>query len=165
MLDDVALSSTVAGIAQLDLSRTGALVYRRGGGDAGLLTVTWIEGAGKTEPLLAKPGRYSRPELSPDGQRLALDVWEGSASDIWVYDFKRDTMTRLSFTGAFSPIWSPDGRYIIAWGTTAQGMFAARSDGAGTAQPLTRSKDQVSVVLHPGRKAPGVQRSEFEKRI
>jgi hypothetical protein len=159
MLDDVA--SDVAGIPQLDLSRTGTLVYRRGGGDAGLLTVTWIEGAGKTESLLAKPGRYSRPELSPDGQRLALDVWEGSASDIWVYDFKRDTMTRLSFTGtAYSPIWSPDGRYIIAWGTTASGMFAARSDGAGTAQPLTRSKDQES----PWSFTPDGRRMAFSDR-
>jgi serine/threonine-protein kinase len=145
MLDDVDHSGF--GVARLDVSRTGALVYQRGGGDAGLFTVTWIEGAGKTEPLLAKPGLYSRPELSPDGQRLALDVWDGSASDIWVYDFKRDTMTRLSFTGtAYGPIWSPDGRYIIAWGRPSAegGMFATRSDGAGQPQPLTRSKDQQS---------------------
>ncbi|MGD1072617.1 MAG: protein kinase [Bryobacteraceae bacterium] len=142
MLDDVAHSPV--GSAHLEISRTGALVYRRGGGDTGLLTVTWIEGAGKTEPLLAKPGLYDRPELSPDGQRLAVDVTEASGQDIWVYDWKRDTMTRLSFTGtAFSPIWSPDGRYI-AWGSSAQGMFAARSDGAGQPQPLTRSTDQQS---------------------
>jgi serine/threonine-protein kinase len=141
MLDDVAYSSI--GIAQLEISRTGALVYRRGQ-DAGMLTVSWIEGAGKTEPLLAKPSLYGRPELSPDGQRLAVDVTEGSGSDIWVYDWKRDTMTRLSFTGtARSPIWSPDGRYI-AWGTQAQGMFAARSDGAGKPQPLTQSKNVQS---------------------
>jgi serine/threonine-protein kinase len=138
MLDDVAYSSI--GIAQLEISRTGALVYRRDGGDAGLLTVTWIEGAGKTEPLLAKPSLYSRPELSPDGQRLAVDVTERSGSDIWVYDWRRDTMTRLSFTGtAVSPIWSPDGRYI-AWGTVSEGMFVARSDGAGQPQPLTQRK-------------------------
>jgi serine/threonine-protein kinase len=142
MLDDVTHSQV--GSAHMEISRTGALVYRRGGGDAGMLTVTWIEGGGKTEPLLAKPGLYDRPELSPDGQRLALDVTEGSGPDIWVYDWHRDTMTRLSFTGtAFSPIWSPDGRYI-AWGSSAQGMFAARSDGAGQPQQLTRSTDQQS---------------------
>ena len=142
MLEDVAVGPN--GRAQLEISRTGALVYRRASGDAGLLTVTWIEGGGKTTPLLAKPGHYSRPELSPDGQRLALDVWDGTASDIWVYDIRRDTMTRLSFTGtARSAIWSPDGRYI-AWGTDTEGMFAARSDGAGQAQPLTRSKNQQS---------------------
>jgi serine/threonine-protein kinase len=140
MLDDVARS--VRGAAQLEISRTGALVYRRGGQDAGLLTVTWIEGAGKTEPLLAKPGRYDRPELSPDGQRLALDVLEGSGVDIWVYDFKRDTMTRLTFTGnGQNAIWSPDGRYIAFW-ALGEGTFATRSDGAGQTQPLTRSKNR-----------------------
>jgi serine/threonine-protein kinase len=158
MLDDV--NHSAIGSAQLDVSRTGALVYRRGGGDAGLLTVTWIEGAGKTEPLLAKPGLYDRPELSPDGQRLAVDVTEGSGSDIWVYDWKRDTMTRLSFTGtAISPMWSPDGRYI-AWGTAAQGMFAARSDGAGQPQPLTQSKDQQS----PWSFTPDGRRLAFQDR-
>jgi serine/threonine-protein kinase len=158
MLDDV--DHSAFGVAQLDVSRTGALVYQRGGGDAGLLTVTWIEGAGKTEPLLAKPGLYSRPELSPDGQRLAVDFTEGSGSDIWVYDWKRDTMTRLSFTGsAISPIWSPDGRYI-AWGTLSGGMFAARSDGAGQPQPLTQSKDQQS----PWSFTPDGRRLAFQYR-
>jgi eukaryotic-like serine/threonine-protein kinase len=163
MLDDVA--RTGLGTAQLDLSRTGALVYRRGGGDAGLLTVTWIEGAGKTEPLLAKPGRYNRPELSPDGQWLALDVRDESGVDIWVYDWKRDTMTRLTFTGnGQNATWSPDGRYI-AWWMAAQGMIAARSDGAGQPQPLTRSTPPDSMVFHPGRKTAGVHGSGLEKRL
>ena len=43
---------------------------------------------------------YGRPSLSPDGQRLALEVTEGSGTDIWVYDWQRDTMTRLTFSGS-----------------------------------------------------------------
>jgi len=35
--------------------------------------VQWLDGAGKIQPLLAKPGRYQEPSLSPDGSRLALD--------------------------------------------------------------------------------------------
>jgi Tol biopolymer transport system component len=137
-LDDVAHSSS--GTGHLDFSRTGTLVYRKGGEDSGLLTVSWIEGAGKTEPLLAKPGLYSRPVLSPDGQRLALEVTDGSKSDIWVYDWQRDTMTRLTFTGtADNAAWSPDGRYIVFRGVG--GMSVARSDGAGKPEALTETKD------------------------
>ncbi len=140
ILDDVASTGTL-GTALLSISRTGTLVYRKGGGGTGLLTVAWLDGAGKTQPLLAKPGVYGRPSLSQDGQRLALEVTEGSGRDIWVYDWQRDTMTRLTFDGkAQIPAWSPDGRYIV-FASIGAGMSVTRSDGAGKAQPSTESKD------------------------
>jgi Tol biopolymer transport system component len=102
---------------------------------------TWLDGAEKVQPLLAKPGAYANPSLSPDGQRLAVDVTEGSGEDIWVYDWQRDTMTRATFTGsADNPVWSPDGRYI-AFRTVGEGLFVTRSDGSGKPQPLTQSKN------------------------
>jgi serine/threonine-protein kinase len=129
------------GSAQLDFSQTGTLIYRSGGAGGELLTVAWLDGTRKTQPLLAKPGIYGRPSLSPDGQRLALEVMEGSGTDIWVYDWQRDTMTRLTFTGnANAPLWSPDGRYI-AFRTLGEGMSVTRSDGSGKPQPLTQSKN------------------------
>ncbi len=129
------------GSAQLDFSQTGTLIYRSGGAGGGLLTVAWLAGAGKVQPLLAKPGNYGRPSMSPDGQRLAIEVSDGSGSDIWLYDWQRDTMTRLTFTGsANGPLWSPDGRYI-AFRTVGEGMYVTRSDGAGKPQPLTQSKN------------------------
>ncbi len=148
ILDDVASSVLIQ--AQFSFSRTGTLVYRRIGGKAGLLTVPWIDGAGKTQPLLAKPGVYGRPSLSPDGQRLALEVTEGSGTEIWVYDWQRDTITRLTFTGNnFAPVWSPDGRYIL-FETYGAGMSVTRSDGAGKPQILIQSKNvQIPVSFTP----------------
>jgi serine/threonine-protein kinase len=129
------------GSAQFDFSQTGTLIYRSGGAGGGLLTVGWLDSAGKTQPLLAKPGNYGRPSMSPDGQRLALEVTEGSGTDIWVYDWQRDTMTRLTFTGnANLPLWSPDGRYI-AFRVLGEGMYVIRSDGSGKPEPLTQSKN------------------------
>ena len=129
------------GSAQLDLSQTGTLIYRSGGTGGGLRTVAWLDGAGKEQPLLAKPGNYGRPSMSPDGQRLALEVTDGSVTDIWLYDLQRDTMMRLTFTGnANGPLWSPDGRYI-AFRTLGEGMYVIRSDGSGKPQPLTHSKN------------------------
>jgi len=66
---------------------------------------------------------------------------EGSGTDIWLYDWQRDTMTRLTFTvNAYAPLWSPDGRYIAVQ-TVGEGLSVIRSDGAGKLQPLTQSKN------------------------
>jgi eukaryotic-like serine/threonine-protein kinase len=63
--------------AQFDFARNGTLMYRNGRGGSELATVQWLDGAGKTQPLLAKPGNYLHPRLSPDGQRLGLLVADG----------------------------------------------------------------------------------------
>jgi serine/threonine protein kinase len=99
-------SSETYGSAQLAFSQTGTVVYGSVG-EGGLRTVQWLDATGKTQPLLAKSGSYLRPSLSPDGTRLAI-----ASSDIWVYDWQRDTMTRLTFNvTAIGPIWPPG-----AWG-------------------------------------------------
>jgi serine/threonine protein kinase/Tol biopolymer transport system component len=135
VLDQVAYSSG-NGSAQFDFSRSGTLVYESGGAvGGGLFTAQWLDGAGRTQPLLAKADNYLVTRLSPDGTRLAV-----AAADIWIYDLQRDTMTRLTFSGAAGPVWSPDGRYIVFRGPG--GIFWTRSDGAGKPQPLTQSKVQ-----------------------
>jgi serine/threonine-protein kinase len=140
VLDQIGYNAQL-GSAQLDFSQTGTLIYRSGGAGGGLLTVAWLDGAGKVQPLLAKPGAYVNPSLSPDGQRLALNVSEGSSADIWVYDWQRDTMTRLTFTGNnFVPIWSQDGRYIV-FQSAGAGTSVIRSDGSSKPMPLTESKN------------------------
>ena len=131
-----------SGSALFDFSQTGVLLYRSGGtAGSGQVTVEWLDSEGMTQPLLAKPGFYTRPRLSPDGQRLALDIPEGSSRDIWIYDLQRDTMTRLTFGAgglALNPVWSPDGRYIAF--SANGGIFWIRSDGAGKPQPLTQTQ-------------------------
>jgi serine/threonine-protein kinase len=123
------------GSAQLDFSRTGTLIYRSGRAGAGLSTVAWLDSAGKVQPLPARPGAYANTALSPDGQRLAVEVTEASGTNIQVYDWQRDTMTQLTFTGKAShEVWSPDGRYI-AFLAIGEGMPVTRSDGSGKPQP------------------------------
>jgi dipeptidyl aminopeptidase/acylaminoacyl peptidase len=135
VLGEVAHNS-VYGSAEFDFSRTGTLVYRSGGAGSGLLTVQWLDNTGNMQQLLSRPGAYVGPRLSPDGNRLALT----SAGDIWIYDWRRDTMTALTFGGAHSnPVWSPDGLYIAF--QAAGGMFWIRSDGAGKPQAITETKN------------------------
>ncbi|MGA2215915.1 MAG: protein kinase [Bryobacteraceae bacterium] len=155
VLEQVAYSFQ-SGFAQLDFSRTGTVVYRTGGPLGGRVTVQWMDSTGKTQPLLAKPGFYLRPRLSPDGGRLAMDMRVGANQDIWVYDWKRSGMTRLTFDGSNqNQVWTPDGRYIIFGGK--RGMFWTRSDGASKPQPLTRSSN----VEYPYSVAPDGKRLAF----
>jgi len=138
LLEHVAYSAQF-GYAQFDFSRNGALIYRSGEG-GGLVTLQWLDGAGKMQPLLAKPGFYLYPKLSPDGRRLAIFTAEGSNGNISVYEPQRDAMTRLTFEagGASWPLWTPDGLYVVFAGPG--GMYWTRADGAGKAQPLTKTK-------------------------
>jgi serine/threonine-protein kinase len=61
-------------------------------------------------------------------------------ADVWVYDLKRDTPTRLTFDGGSYPVWSPDGR-TIAFRKLGEGIFLIPSDGAGKPQQLVQSKN------------------------
>jgi serine/threonine-protein kinase len=139
VLEEVAYSTAI-GSAQFDSSRNGTLVYRIGGAtQRDLVTVQWLDAAGKTQPLLAKPGVYERPRLSPDGERLVF----GDGSDLWVYEARRDAATRLTFHGTknITPVWSPDGRYIVFSGDG--GLWWVRSDAAGKPEPLIKSNNSL----------------------
>jgi serine/threonine-protein kinase len=142
VLDDVAYSPKNGGI-DMDFAGTGTLVYRRasGGGASAMKTIQWVDGTGKKQTLLTKPGDYANVWVSPDGKRLSFVAAEGVNQSVWVYDIQRDAMTRLtSNQGPYvNPIWSPDGRFIVFG--SHQGIYWTRADGAGQPQSLTQSKN------------------------
>jgi serine/threonine protein kinase len=142
VLNDIAFD-TAAGLPQFDVSRNGTLVYRGStSSGGGLATMTWLDSSGKSQPLLGKSIPYSGgPRVSPDGNRIALILRDGGNQDVWIYDIARDGLTRLTFgTETFvAPIWSRDGRHVI-FGSIGNGLYWARSDGAGQPQPLLATK-------------------------
>ncbi|HEX7779084.1 MAG TPA: hypothetical protein VF424_07600 [Vicinamibacterales bacterium] len=74
--------------------------------------------------------------MSPDGQRIAYVISEGANQDIWVFDLQRDARRKLTFGGVNqSPVWSPDGQYIV-FEKVGQGLFQARADDASQPQAL-----------------------------
>jgi Tol biopolymer transport system component len=129
----------ISGGAQFDVSHSGTAVYLAGKSDAGEVTVQWLDASGSIRPLLAQPGSWVDPSFSPDGTRLVLATLAGSNQDAWIYDWKRDTMTRLTFGSGLAthPVWFPDGRHLIYLGEG--GLFWIRADGSGKPQHITQS--------------------------
>jgi serine/threonine-protein kinase len=107
----------------------------------------------------AAPGFYNSIRFSPDGQRLALDLIEGKNPDVWVYEWERDTLSRLTFDPGWdrTSVWSPDGRRIAFSSARADqttgNLYWQRADGTGEAEYLTEStKLQVPTSWHPSGK-------------
>jgi Tol biopolymer transport system component len=132
------------GGAQFSFADTGNLVYVAGHVGQNV-SIYWMDREGKFTPLRETPGNYYNPAFSPDGKRLALDIIDGRRRDIWVDEWERDTLTRLTFAGEgnSSPVWTPDGQRITYSSVDKAGLINLwwiRSDGAGDAQRLTESK-------------------------
>jgi serine/threonine-protein kinase len=135
IMDDVA-ADPGSGAGHFDFSRTGTFIYERGAGTVPW-TVSWLDGDGKTTPLLAKSALYYSPRVSPDGQRLAFGIDSGKGQEIYVYDSQRDVQVRLTYTGQPSadPVWAPDGKHLAfrTYGDN-RGLWWTRTDGTG--QPV-----------------------------
>ena len=143
-------ANPVYGGAQFAFSRDGTLVHLRGEGLGLAVPIQWMGREGKLQPLRAAPGVYNNIRFSPDGQRLALDIREGKNLDVWVYEWGRDTLPRLTFDPGDdrAPVWTPDGRRIAFSSARADkaigNLYWQRADGTGEAERLTESKNRQS---------------------
>lgn len=73
----------------------------------------WVSREGVESPPFGKPKAYRAPMLSPFGDRIAVQITDGDASDIWLFDIRRDNLTRLTVGGASAyPMWSHDGTRV-----------------------------------------------------
>jgi serine/threonine-protein kinase len=108
--------------------------------------LVWVDRQGREEALLAPSRPYLYPRLSPDGTRVVVNSGDRE-SDLWVWDLRRTTLTRLTFEPGFdfTPVWTPDGRNIVFTSVRdggQQNLFVQASDGTGSAVRLTRSGNQ-----------------------
>ena len=159
LIEDVAADPNLAG-GQYDFSDNGTFVYLSGKSTTGTWTLGWLDSAGKTERLLDNPEVYYEPRFSPDGKRLAFS----NGTDIEVYDWERETRTRLTFASRAvhnCPVWTPDGKHIVFMSESIQSSLQwIRADGTGEGQVLLESKN----LLYPYSFSPDGKRLAFSER-
>jgi len=149
VLDGV-VTNPVTGGAQFSLSDTGNLIYLAGPSVVQNVSIYWMNHEGKFSSLLERSGDYLFPTFSPEGKRLAMQIRDGNRSDIWVYQWERDLLTRITFDQSnsnltASPVWTPDGQRITYSSSEKGGVYElywTRADGAGDALRLTTSRKQ-----------------------
>ena len=141
------VDTKASGAANFGFSSDGALVYVTGTGSAPVRTLVWVDRDGREEPINAPPRTYVRPRLSPDGTRVAVDIFD-QEQDIWVWDFARQTFTRLTFDPAPDgyPVWTPDGQRLIfaSLREGAWNLYWRAADGTGAAERLTEDQNDLA---------------------
>ena len=113
-----------------------------------------LDRAGKTVRLVAEPGPYGQPSVSPDGSRVAVihnDVETGN-QDIWTFEIVTGTRHVVTSDPApdSAPIWSPDGKAIAFVSTRGDytGVYRKAWDGTGREEQLyEHTPGTPSVVL------------------
>ena len=160
VLEDVSYSP-LFGYAQVDVSLTGTLVYRKGA-ESALSVVDWIDRGGKRTTLLARPGRYTWPRLSPDGRRLAVTATESGAGNILVHepltgDTSRITRRPGDYTGL---TWLPDGTSLLFGGADGMAWISADRPSDSTRFTHVRGGQTPWSVAPDGRRISYYDRSE-----
>jgi eukaryotic-like serine/threonine-protein kinase len=129
------------------VSPAGVLAYQTGQALAAASQMTWFSRAGQKLGTVGQPDVYAAPALSPDGSQVAVGVGPPGSRDIWIYDLKRGTGSRLTFnpTDDMNPVWSPDGKRILFSSNRGGAQFdiyQKAADALGSTQPVFQSKDQ-----------------------
>ena len=81
------------GGAPVAVAHQGNLVYTSG---RTRRTLVWVGRQGREQALAMELGSYYIPRISPDGTRVAIDVLDAENRDIWIYDLRRQLLTRLT---------------------------------------------------------------------
>jgi eukaryotic-like serine/threonine-protein kinase len=95
---------------------------------------------------------YSVPRLSPDGQRVAVTVYDDEG-DVWVHDRTRGSWTRVSHTPAseFGPVWDVDGDFLYYTAETPSfGIFRVPFGGGATEYVFGGAQDHLVLDSVPG---------------
>jgi serine/threonine-protein kinase len=135
-----AVTSDLDGAGDFDVAKD-AFVYLPGQHRTASRQLIWVDRRGTTQQLSDTPRPYLQVKISPDGERVAVDL-DGGINTTWLYHLGRGTFSRYTFRwDEIAPIWSPDGKHIVL-ASDRDGEFNLYSttvDGSGEAERLTNS--------------------------
>ena len=151
VVEDVALRQT-SGVSLYAVSANGSLAYFPASSVFPDRMLAWVDRGGAVESASEALDRYSAPDLSPDGTRVAMVV-QDSDRDVFLLDLDRGTISPLTFGAGdvLRPQWTPDGEHVIyASEQRVYQLFRTRSDGNGDPEPLfTGDRDSVPTAVAP----------------
>jgi Tol biopolymer transport system component len=134
------------------VSNTGLLMYRRATQTAGA-QLLWFTREGQQAGQVGPADNYGSIDISPKGDRAAVDIFTNNNQDIWVVDLER-SVAQPVVTNPFrdwTASWSPDGsRLAFASSRANDGttkIYEKASTGAG-AETLLPSGDVSSIPVH-----------------
>ena len=132
VLDGIETSNV--SLAKAAFSASGTMAYLPGGAQTSAVIVQ-LDRTGHEEVLVAKPGGYAGPRLSPDGRRIVLtDLDAKGVTQVWIHDRASITTRQLTFDGMSTrPTWSPDGTKVAfsAQRGNRWNVWWAPADGSG----------------------------------
>jgi eukaryotic-like serine/threonine-protein kinase len=146
VVEGVRREVTVAGntsTANYGFTDDGMLVYVRGPTERLPVVprdLVMVDREGVTRQITDVRRDYWRPRISPDGRRVAVEVWDGRARHLWVVSLATGVSTQVTFEGIENdfPVWTRDGKSIIFRAVLegSMNMYRKPLDGSGDAESL-----------------------------
>jgi eukaryotic-like serine/threonine-protein kinase len=136
--------------ASFTASDTGLLMYRKAVPTAGK-QLLWFNRDGKQVGQVGAVANYGNVDISPKGDRAAVDMVVNDNRDIWVVDLERSVAQPVTFDPGsdWTASWSPDGSRL-AFASSRAGntrIYEKSSTGAGT-ETVLPSGDVSSIPVH-----------------
>lgn len=133
------------GFAQYSFSTDGTLVYIPGIHPQEEHSPMLYDRRGAAAALTPEQRVFENPRISPDGRRLAVSVAAANDS-LWVYEFDRRTLTRLTFDDENRrAVWSPSGdrlAFTSHSGGSSYAITVASLDGSAP-PAIVRESDRL----------------------
>jgi hypothetical protein len=129
--------------ANYGFTDTGMLVYVHGHTTrfpVVLRDLVLVDRQGTVQPVNVERRDYWRPRVSPDGTRIAVEVFDGRDRHIWIVHLETGVGTQLTFEASNNdfPVWTRDGQSIIfdSYRKDGRGLYRKRVDGSADAEFL-----------------------------
>ena len=100
---------------QFAFADDGTIAYVAGGSIL-VGSLAWVDRNSAVDPLPFAGQQFGTFQVSPDGTKVAAQIWGTSRNDIWIYDLERGSRDRLTIEGNnTNPVWSPNGDRVAFW--------------------------------------------------
>jgi len=141
-----------AALGLYSVSDTGHLLYHPGYQATQIAELSWYDMDGRKRGTVPSDARVGRFQVSPDGRRVAYEMWSGSSglADLWLFDFANGVPSRLTFDAASEecPVWAPDGRTIYYLQSRGQDRTVVALEPDTRAEPrVIRQGDELRALM------------------